>query len=454
MNITFESADKINGLMTITIEKADYEEKVTKTLKDYRKKVQMPGFRPGMVPMSLVKKQYGMAVKVDEVNRLLGEKLYEYVRENNIHMLGEPLPNEEKQQPQDLKGDGPFTFVFDIAVAPEFKAELTSKDKIDFYNITVDDKLVNDQVQMYAQQAGEFVEAQEWSGNDTLKGDLRQLDENGNTLEGGIEVEGGMIMPSYIKGEDEKKKFEGAKLGDIITFNPKKAYPNNDAEVAALLKKDKEQTKDIESDFSYQITEIRHYQAHEINQDLFDRIYGEGTVKDEKEFRQKIAEGIKNQLLGNSNYKFLIDVRKYLEDKVGELTFPEAMLKRVMLNNNKDKGEDFVEKNFKASIDELKWHLIKEQLVAANDIKIEDADIKQVAKEAMRMQFMQYGMNNIPDDVLENYADEQIKKRENIDQFIDRAVDIKLTAVLKTVVKLNTKDISLDDFNKMMQEAK
>jgi trigger factor len=440
--------------MTITIEKADYEEKVTKTLKDYRKKVQMPGFRPGMVPMSLVKKQYGMAVKVDEVNRLLGEKLYEYVRENNIHMLGEPLPNEEKQQPQDLKGDGPFTFVFDIAVAPEFKAELTSKDKIDFYNITVDDKLVNDQVQMYAQQAGEFVEAQEWSGNDTLKGDLRQLDENGNTLEGGIEVEGGMIMPSYIKGEDEKKKFEGAKLGDIITFNPKKAYPNNDAEVAALLKKDKEQAKDIESDFSYQITEIRHYQAHEINQDLFDRIYGEGTVKDEKEFRQKIAEGIKNQLLGNSNYKFLIDVRKYLEDKVGELTFPEAMLKRVMLNNNKDKGEDFVEKNFKASIDELKWHLIKEQLVAANDIKIEDADIKQVAKEAMRMQFMQYGMNNIPDDVLENYADEQIKKRENIDQFIDRAVDIKLTAVLKTVVKLNTKDISLDDFNKMMQEAK
>ena len=219
MNIKFESADKINGLMTVTIEQADYQEAVDKKLKEYRKKAQVPGFRPGMVPMGLIKKQYGTAVKVDEVNRILGEKLYEYIRENKIQMLGEPLPNQEKQQPQDLAGDGPFEFVFDIAVAPEFKAELTAKDKINFYTIKVDDKLIDDQVQMYASQAGEFVEAQEWSGNDTLKGDLRQLDAEGNTLEGGITTEGGMIMPSYIKGEDERKKFEGAKPGDIITFN-------------------------------------------------------------------------------------------------------------------------------------------------------------------------------------------------------------------------------------------
>ena len=244
MNIKFESADKINGVMTITIEQADYQEAVDKQLKNYRKKAQVPGFRPGMVPMGLVKKQYGTAVKAEEVNRIMGEKLYEYVRENKIQMLGEPLPN-ENQKPQDLASDGPFEFVFDIAVAPEFKAELTNKDKIDFYTIKVDDKLINDQVQMYASQAGEFVEAQEWSGNDTLKGDLRQLDEKGNTLEGGITTEAGMIMPSYIKGEDEKKKFDGAKLGDIITFNPKKAYPDNDAEVAALLKTDKEAVKDL-----------------------------------------------------------------------------------------------------------------------------------------------------------------------------------------------------------------
>ncbi len=452
MNISFECADKVNGLMTITVEKADYEEKVEKTLKDYRKKAQVPGFRPGMVPMGLIKRQYGTAVKVEEVNRLLGEKLYDYVHENKIQMLGEPLPNEEKQVAQDFQQDGPFTFVFDIAVAPEFKAELTDKDKVAYYNIKVDDKLIDEQVQMYASQAGEFVEAQEWTGNDTLKGDLRQLDANGNTLEGGIETEGGMIMPSYIKGEDEKKKFDGCKPGDIITFNPKKAYPENDAEVAALLKVDKEQVKDLASDFSFQVTEIRHFQPAAIDAKLFEKVFGEG-VKDEADFRQRIAEAIKPQLQANGDYKFMLDVRKYLEEKVGELTFPEALLKRVMLNSNKDKGEDFVEKNFKASIDELKWHLIKEQLVVANNVKVEDDDLKAVAKAAIRQQFAQYGMSNVPEDVLENYAAEQLKKRENVDQFVDRAIDAKLTEVLKTVVKLDAKEVTLDEFNKLMQEA-
>ena len=452
MNIKFESADKINGLMTITIEKADYQEAVDKKLKEYRKKAQVPGFRPGMVPMGLIKKQYGTAVKVDEVNRILGEKLYDYVRENKIQMLGEPMPNEEKQQPQDLQGDGPFEFVFDIAVAPEFKAELTAKDKIEYYTIKVDDKLIDDQVQMYASQAGEFVEAQEWSGNDTLKGDLRQLDAEGNTLEGGITTEGGMIMPSYIKGEDEKKKFEGCKPGDIITFNPKKAYPDNDAEVAALLKVEKDQVKDLESDFSFQVTEIRHYQPAAVDAKLFEKVFGEG-VKDEADFRQRIADNAKVQLSANSDYKFLLDVRKYAEKKVGELQFPEALLKRVMLNNNKDKGEEFVEKNFKASIDELKWHLIKEQLVAAAEIKVEEADLKAVAKDAIRAQFAQYGMTNVPEDILENYAAEQMKKRENVDNLVDRAVDVKLTAALKGIVKLNEKEVTLDEFNKMMQEA-
>ena len=248
-----------------------------------------------------------------------------------------------------------------------------------------------------------------------------------------------------------RKKFDGAKPGDIIIFNPKKAYPDNDAEVAALLKVDKEKVKDLDSDFSFQITSIRHFQPHAIDQELFDRIFGEGNVKDEKDFRQKIADGIKPQLTANSDFRFLADVRKYMEQKVGELTFPEALLKRVMLNNNKDKDADFVEKNFEGSINELKWHLIKEQLVSAAGIKVEDADVKQVAKGAVRQQFAQYGMNNVPDDVIEQYADEQLKKHENIEGLVERAIDIKLMQALKQVVKLNTKKVTLDEFNKMMQ---
>ena len=436
----------------MTIEPADYQEQVEKTLKNYRKKAQVPGFRPGMVPMGMIKKQYGTAVKVDEINKLMGEKLYGYIQENKIQMLGEPLPNEEKQVPQDFEKDGDLTFVFDIAVAPEFKAELTGKDKIDYYQIKVEDKLIDDQVQMYASQAGEFVKAETFSGNDTITGDMRELDAEGNTKEGGITTEGAMVMPAYIKDEDQKKLFDGCKAGDIITFNPKKAYPDNDAEVAALLKVQKDDVKDLTADFSYQITEIRHFQPAEVNQQLFDRVFGEGTVKDEKAFREKIAETIAPQLQQNSDYKFMLDVRQYVEKKVGELAFPEALLKRVMIQNNKDKGAEYVENNFEGSLKELKWQLIKEQLVKANEVKVEEADLKAIAKDAIRAQFAQYGMSNIPDDVLENYAAEQLKKRENVDNFVDRAVEQKLMAALKNVVKLNQKEVTLDEFNKLMQE--
>ena len=450
MNVQFEIADKVNGLMTLTIEQSDYAEKVEKTLKDYRKRAQVPGFRPGQAPMGMIKRQYGMSVKVDEINRLLGEKLYEYVRENKIQMLGDPLPS-DKQQPLNFEGDGPFEFVFDIAVAPEFKAELTGRDKIDYYQITVDDKLIDQQIQMYASRAGQYEKADSYESRDMLKGDLRELDEQGNTKEGGITVDSAVLMPEYIKVEDQKKIFDGVKPGDIITFNPKKAYPDSDTEVAALLKLKKEDVAGLTSDFSYQITEISRFTPAAVDQKLFDQVFGEGTVKDEQEFRAKIAESMKPQFAADSDYKFLLDVRAHMEKKVGKLQFPDALLKRIMLNNNKDKGEKFVEENYEKSIVELEWHLIKEQLVAAQQIKVEDADLKQVAKEAARAQFAQYGMSNVPEEYLDNYADEMLKKRENIDGIVDRAVDMKLTAALKNVVKLNEKSVTLDEFNKLMQ---
>ena len=446
MNITFEAPDKINGLMTITLEKEDYQQEVDKTLKDYRKRANVPGFRPGQAPMGMIKRQFGTSVKVDVVNKLLGEKLYEYVRENKIQMLGEPLPSEQQEQ-LDFESDQPLTFKFDIAVAPEFKAELSGKDKVDYYNITVDDKLIDQQVEMYQSRAGQYEKVEQYDAEqrDMLKGDLREVD-------GSIEVADAVLMPQYIKVDDQKKLFDGAKLGDIITWNPRKAYPESDVEVSSLLKIDKSQVAEHTGDFTYQITEISRFVKAEVNQQLFDQTFGEGAVKDEKEFRQKIADQISQQLKADSDYKFLLDVRAYMEKKVGKLEFPEALLKRVMLQNNKDKGQDFVEKNFEASIKELEWHLIKEQLVAAQGIKVEDADLKAVAKAAARAQFAQYGMSNIPEEYLDNYAQEMLKKRENVDGLVDRAVDVKLTAALKGVVKLNEKSISLEDFQKMLQE--
>lgn len=450
MKISFENPDKVNGLLTLTVEEADYKENVEKTLKNYRKKANVPGFRPGMAPMGMIKRQFGTTVKVDEINKLLGEQIYKYVKDNNIQMLGEPLPS-DKQEPVDMEKEAPYTFMFDIAVAPEFKAELTGDDTIDYYTITVDDKIIDQQIDVFASRAGHYDKVEDYQANDMLKGDIRELDENGNTKEGGITVEGAVLMPEYIKVEDQKKLFDGAKLGDIITFNPKKAYPESDIEVSSLLKMKKEEVADLTADFSYQITEISRYVKAEVNQELFDQVYGKDVIKDEKDFREKIAEGLKAQFAVDSDFKFIQDVRKYLVDKVGALTYPDALLKRIMLNNNKDKGEEFVEKNYEQSIKELTWHLIKEQLVKANGIKIEDADIEETAKEAAKAQFAQYGMNNIPEEYIENYAKDMLKKREYIDSFVDRSIDRKLTEILKNVVKLENKTATLEEFNKMMQ---
>ena len=450
MKISFENPDKVNGLLTLTVEEADYKENVEKTLKNYRKKANVPGFRPGMVPIGMIKREFGTTAKVDEINKLLGEQIYKYVKDNNIQMLGEPLPS-DKQEPVDMGKEAPYTFMFDIAVAPEFKAELTGDDTIDYYTITVDDKIIDQQIDVFASRAGHYDKVEDYQANDMLKGDIRELDENGNTKEGGITVEGAVLMPEYIKVEDQKKLFDGAKLGDIITFNPKKAYPESDIEVSSLLKMKKEEVADLTADFSYQITEISRYVKAEVNQELFDQVYGKDVIKDEKDFREKIAEGLKAQFAVDSDFKFIQDVRKYLVDKVGALTYPDALLKRIMLNNNKDKGEEFVEKNYEQSIKELTWHLIKEQLVKANGIKIEDADIEETAKEAAKAQFAQYGMNNIPEEYIENYAKDMLKKREYIDSFVDRSIDRKLTEILKNVVKLENKTATLEEFNKMMQ---
>ena len=449
MKVSFENPDKINGLLTITVEEDDYKSEVEKTLKDYRKKANVPGFRPGQVPMGMIKRQFGSAVKMDAVNKIVGEQINKYIADNKINMLGQPLAS-EAQQPQDLEKEAPYTFIFDIAVAPEFDIELTAKDKIDYYDITVDDALIDRQVEMFASRLGKNADVEEYADGDVVKGDLRELDEKGNTKENGLTVEAAMVMPEYIKAAAQKKLFKGAKVGDVITFNPRKAYKDRDAELASLLKVGKDKLAEHEGDFSYQITNIQRFENHPVDQELFDQTFGKGQVKDEKEFRAKIAEGLKKQLEMDSDYKFLQDVRKYAEEKVGQLTYPDALLKRVMKENNKEKDQEFIDKNYEASIRELTWSLIRNKLSEKAQIKVNDDDVRNAARETARVQFAQYGMNNVPDEYVSNYADQLLKKQESVQQFVDRAVDLKLIEAIKKVVKLNKKSISLDDFNKMM----
>lgn len=453
MNISLEKTDAVSAVLTVNIDKADYEGKVNASLKNYSKKAQMPGFRPGHVPVGLVRKMYGVQAKQEEINKLTSEGIYNYIKENKVNMLGEPMPS-EKQTEQDLEGQDDFTFAFDIAIAPEFSIALGGDDKIAYYDIAVSDEAVNARIEQMRSQGGHAEPAQEYADRDVVRGILAELDESGNVLEGGLTVEKASVMPAYFKSDDEKKHFEGVKTNTVITFNPAKAYAGSDAEVASLLHIDKSEVAAHSGNFSFQIEEISRFVPAALTQEFFDQVFGEGAVKSEEEFRARVKSQMSEAHTADSDYKFLLDVRAHCEAKVGALTFPDALLKRFMKLRNADKGDEFVEKNYEASIKQLEWHLIKEQLVEAEGIKIEDADVKASAIEAARFQFAQYGMNNIPDEYLEQYAAEMLKKEDQANGLVERAIDKKLTAALKTKVTLEHKEISEADFGKLFEENK
>ena len=408
MNVSLQNKDNVSALLTVKLEKADYQEKVDKALKDLRRKVQMPGFRKGMVPVGLIKKMYGKSVLAEEVNKLLSETIYKYIQDNKVNMLGEPLPNEENQKTIDFDTQEDFEFVFDIALAPEFKVEVSKEDKVDYYDIEVTDEMVDAQVKMYTQRNGKYESVDVYADNDMLKGLLAELNDDGTVKEDGIQVEDAIMMPSYMKNDDQKAIFANAKVNDVLVFNPHTAWDGNAAELASLLKIDKESAGELKSNFSFQVNEITRFVPGELNQEIFDQVFGKDVVKSEEEFRTKVKEAIGVQFGADSDYKFLLDVRQYLMNKVGKLQFPDELLKRIMRLNNQDKDEKFVEENYDKSIEELTWHLIKEQLVKANDIKVEQGDITEMAKEATRAQFAQYGMLNVPEELLDNYAKEML----------------------------------------------
>lgn len=448
MNISLQNVDSVSAVLTVQIEKADYQEKVEKALKTLRQKVNMSGFRKGMVPAGLIKKQYGVSVLAEEIDKLLQEKVFEYIRENKVNMLGTPLPKENQVN---FETEENFEFSFDIALAPEFNVELSANDSVDYYDINVTDEMVDQQVKMYTQRTAKYEKVEDYQDNDMLKGLLAELDEKGNTKEGGVQVEGAVMMPVYMKNDEQKAIFNGAKTNTVLVFNPSVAFDNNEAELASLLKLKKEEVADHKGNFSFQIEEITRMIPGELTQELFDQVLGEGKAHSEEEFRAQIKETIAKQFEADSDYKFLIDVRTYLTNKIGKLEFPDALLKRIMLDNNKEKGEEFVAENYEKSLEELTWHLIKEKLVAANDIKVEQGDLTNMAKEATRAQFAQYGMINVPEELLENYSKEMLKKQESVEALLNRVVESKLSETLKGQVTLNHKAVSAEEFNQMFQ---
>ena len=451
MEITLQNVSDVKGMLTVKLVKADYEPKVEKALKAFRQKANIPGFRPGMVPMGLIKKQYGSAVKAEEINKMLQEAVYGYLKENKVDMLGEPLPNEDQQKQLDFDTMEELEFLYDIALAPKFDATLTAEDTLPYYTIQISDEMVNNQVNMYTQRNGRYEKVEEYADNDMVKGTMCQLDENGNTVEGGIQAEDAVVLPKYMKNAAQAALFEGTKVGDVITINPREAYDGNEAELSSLLKISKEEVANVNGNFSYQISEITRYVPGDLNQDIFNQVYGEGVVNSEEEVRARVKEDLTTQFVPESDYKFLIDVREYVMNRIGELKFADDVLKRIMHINNPDKDDAYVDEHYANTIKELSWHLVKEQLVEKAGIKLEENDLLEQAKANVRAQFAQYGMTNIPEEMLTNYATEMMKKKESIEGLVNRAIETRLAASLKQTVKLDEKSVSLEEFNKMFE---
>lgn len=449
MNIVRKDLDQNNVLLTVRVEKVDYAEKVDKVLRDYRKKANIPGFRPGMIPAGLVKKMYGKAAIAEEVNKLLSDILYGYIRENNINILGEPLPNKTEQKPLDFDNQDEFEFFFDLGIAPEVNVELTNKDKVKYFTIKVSDEMIDNQIKSYTGRYGKYVQEEVVEEKDMMKGELLEM-ADGKVNESGLKVQDATMTAAYMKDDAQKALFIGAKKGDVITFNPAKAFEST-TEISSLLKISKDAAKAIDADFQFTISGITRYHEAEVNQELFDKVYGEGTVNSEEEFRAKIKENIQDNLSADSEYKFSIDAKEMLLAKYNDLTFPDAFLKRWILETNENMTPETLEADYPKMIADLKWHIIKDKLIKTNEIKVEPADVEGFAKKVTKAQFAQYGMIGMDDEIVANYAKDMMKKEETLKSMIEKVSEEKVFESIKGSIKLENKEVTIEEFNKMFE---
>lgn len=452
MNISKQNIDDLNAVITLSLEKEDYESKVNDVLINYRKKASMPGFRPGKVPTSLIKKMYGKAALVDEINKLVSENLSKYITDNKLELLGEPLPS-DKQEQIDFDNQDKFDFVFDVAISPEVEVKLSKRDKLAYYNIEITDDMLNQQMDSVTARFGKNEKIEKVTEKSMVKGTFKEVDKKGTIIEDGIVAEDSVISMSVIKDEKESAKLLGAEVNSQLVFDPKKAFPN-ETEISYILKVDKEQAAEIKSSFEFTISEITEFVPAELTQDLFNQIYGEGVVNSEDEFKTKVKSDLENSLAMESDYKFQLDAREKLVNKF-KFDLPQEFLKRWITATNRDNEkltEEQIETEMPRFFEDLRWQLIRGQIIKENEIKLEQEDIMDNAKKAARIQFMQYGLSHIPEDYLENYAKDMLNNEEQRRHYVENAMNDKVLNFVKDAIKLEEKEITREDFNKLFEK--
>jgi len=444
MNITRENIDSLNAILKVEVNKSDYQDNVEKVLREYRKNVNMKGFRPGMVPIGIIRKLYGTAAKIDEINKLVTENLARFIREENIQILGKPVPSDNQNEPLNWETGEDFNFTFEIGLAPEFELKLGKKNKVPYYEIIIDEKIRNNYINNYTRRYGRYVNAEVTENTDMLKGRMEPADETAR-----FSAEDVMLAIDIIKDEEIKKEFIGKKPGDSIIFDLKKAYPNAN-EVAAMLKINKDQAEKAEGTYKFTIEDIMRFKPAEIGQELFDQIYGEGVIKTEEEFYAKIDEEISASLANESNYKLSLDLKELALEKT-EFDLPEEFLKKWLQRVNDKVTPEQIEKEFDTFREDLKWQLIRKKIAQDYNIKVTEEEMRKEAEVITRYQFNQYGLFYATDEQISKFAGEMLKKEDDARRIADRILEQKAIEKLKELVTIENKKVTSEEFDKLFE---
>lgn len=447
MNIVREDIDALNTTVRVSIEKADYAEKVSKALKEQRKKAVIKGFRPGMAPESLIHKMYYKYILVEEVSRMASDKLFDFIQENKIRTLGEPLPS-ENQSKINWDTEENFELAWDLGIAPEFDLKFGKKDKFPYYTILANDEIRKNFSDSHRHRHGKYEPVKKTDDKGLVKATLSELNEDESPRENGVTVEGASISVALVADEAERKKLVGVKVGDVVVIDTFKAFPNQ-ADRAALLHIKKEELEGVQPLFQLTITETMAFVAAELNQEFFDKVYGEGVVSSEEEFNKKIDEEIERNLKLEGDARFAIDIKDKMLDKL-KIELPKEFLIRWLVAINEGKfTREQIESEFPLFEKDLKWQLVSNKVAEEQKFAVTEEEMREFAMGYARSQFASYGMTFLPEEYIARYANDILKNREEVKKIHERLLDKKVVDWFKENVTLDTKEVTVDEFNKL-----
>ncbi len=453
MEITKTNKDELTAQISLKISAEDYAPAVEKELKAYQKTAQIKGFRPGKAPMGLIKKMVGNQIIMQELDKMVSDNLTKYLIDEKLNILGQPLPSDE-QQPVDIVNDKEHEFLFDIGLAPELDFVIDEKIKIPYYKIKIDDTIINDEIKRHQNQFAKAEQSKKVEENSYLKGNVTQTDKDGKPVEGGIFSEDTMIAVDVIKDEKEKAKFLGAKLNELVEFDIKKAFPNN-TEIAGILKIDSSEVDALEPYFNFLITEITTYTPAELNQELFDKVYGKDTVKTEEEYREKIKESIEKVYAEESEFRFAVDAKEVLLKKIS-VQLPDEFLKKWLKATDREGKitDEILEKEYPVFAEDTKWQLIKDKIAKEEGFKVSEEELREESRRFTEAQFMQYGLplGSISDEHMQSFIDKNLENEKDRNKFAEKIIENKVVKYVKEKVKIQEKEITLDDFKKLYEQ--